>query len=345
LTQSQSEEREREGETWWSRVSRGIVLDFASTIAVLYAIGLLIVNLDLARYGVVAVDLARPEYIMVGLLWALLVTLTITAIWYEIWFVRDRLRPIARYPYFAATGGRTALLFVALVDPAISALYVLSLMIVCGHADDFRFAFSPKFINLVLGLLLQSVLIIFAAWIFINLLPTMTGKRKSILVSVSALPEQSRYARILAFFIVTSASIGFGLIGLIVYSSVVFSQIPREWGGDMKPIVEVFLTERLPVFVGNKDIPLTIDGKRIGPVICIQETDRTLMIVSLNHPDRRDQLSETIAIDRKLVTAVVYEGRYAPSPSSSPNAASSPSSAYTPTSDAQSNASRLRSKK
>jgi len=108
----------------------------------------------------------------------------------------------------------------------------------------------------------------------------------------------------------------------------------------MKPIVEVFLTERLPVFVGRKDIPSTTDGKRIGPVICIQETDQTLTIVPLNHPDRRDQLGETIAIDRKLVTAVVYEERYAPSPSSSPNAASSPTSAYTPTPDAQSNASR-----
>ena len=48
------------------RASRfGIVL-----LGTLYTAGLIIVNVDLARYGLVSVDLARAEYVMTGSLWA-----------------------------------------------------------------------------------------------------------------------------------------------------------------------------------------------------------------------------------------------------------------------------------
>jgi hypothetical protein len=36
----------------------------------LYTVGLIVVNLDLARYGIVDLDLARPEYVLAGALWA-----------------------------------------------------------------------------------------------------------------------------------------------------------------------------------------------------------------------------------------------------------------------------------
>jgi len=77
-----------ENESWWDRVTRDLALDVAATLAVLYAVGLLIVNVDLGRHGVVAVDLARPEYIMVGLLWAILQLFTIAVILFVIWLVR-----------------------------------------------------------------------------------------------------------------------------------------------------------------------------------------------------------------------------------------------------------------
>lgn len=105
-----SGENEYEHESWWDRTVRGLAVDFATTIAALYAVGLLIVNLDLGQYDVVATDLARPEYVMVGLLWAILVTLTIFAIWFVIGFVRDTMRPIALSQYFEAIGfGRTSI--------------------------------------------------------------------------------------------------------------------------------------------------------------------------------------------------------------------------------------------
>src|ERR1019366_7381252 len=89
-----------EQESLWDRISRGLVVDFATAIAAFYAIGLLIVNLDLGRYGLVAVDLARPEYVVVGLLWTILVTLTIAAIWFVTWLVLDVTWPSALFKPF-----------------------------------------------------------------------------------------------------------------------------------------------------------------------------------------------------------------------------------------------------
>ena len=54
--------------------SRREVLDVAAKVAVFvvgvaYAVGLVIVNIDLARHGVTNVSLTRPEYVLVGSLW------------------------------------------------------------------------------------------------------------------------------------------------------------------------------------------------------------------------------------------------------------------------------------
>jgi len=45
----------------------------------LYTAGLLIVNLDLAQYGLISVGLARAEYVMAGALWVFLMISTIAA--------------------------------------------------------------------------------------------------------------------------------------------------------------------------------------------------------------------------------------------------------------------------
>src|SRR5258708_29804099 len=44
-------------------------------VGLLYVVGLVILNLDLGRHGLVSLDLARPEYILVGSLWMFLTVL------------------------------------------------------------------------------------------------------------------------------------------------------------------------------------------------------------------------------------------------------------------------------
>jgi hypothetical protein len=329
-------EKQREHENWWDRIASGLAVDFATTIAVLYAVGLLIVNLDLGRYDVVAIDLARPEYVMVGLLWAILVSLTIAVIWFTIWFVRDRMRPIARSQYFEATG--RAALFSVVVTALffVLPLYVLMLMVVCG--GGLNDIFQPWFLNLVMDLVIQASLAFAIVWAFVLFKPLMRGEHRLVLVSASVRPEMAQSARILALFLAIGSSVSLGLAGLFLYTQFVYSQIPREWGGSRKPVVELYLTEKLPVFADRKDIPSTIDGKRVGPVICILETERVLVVASLDYPylsnRRGDSWSnkggETFAIYRKVVTAVAYEGHYSPSSTSSSPAATSPYSTSSP---------------
>ncbi len=322
-----------EQESLWDRISRGLVVDFATAIAAFYAIGLLIVNLDLGRYGLVAVDLARPEYVVVGLLWTILVTLTIAAIWFVTWLVLDVTWPSALFKPFGRAAGLLALVVVV---PSVLAFYILVLGVVSG--GGLKDMFHPWFLNLVMGLVVQSLLIMVTVRVLFLLRALIRGERKSAERRVSILlfpfppsPDAPESSRILALFLAIGTSIAFGLVGFFVYTLFVFSQIPREWGGGTKQVVELFLTEKLPVFADRKDIPLTTDGKRIGPVICILETERVLIIASLNYPYWSEKDAKTFAVDRKVVTAVEYEGGYRPSSTfplplvASPNPASSPS--------------------
>ena len=45
----------------------------------LYALGLLVVTVDLGRYGIVHLDLARPEYVVSGALWVAVVLAPVVA--------------------------------------------------------------------------------------------------------------------------------------------------------------------------------------------------------------------------------------------------------------------------
>ena len=38
---------------------------------------------------------------------------------------------------------------------------------------------------------------------------------------------------------------------LFIYAHGAFPNIPREWGGGEKPVIDLFLTERLAVFVNT----------------------------------------------------------------------------------------------
>jgi hypothetical protein len=62
-----SEAQEEDGGTL-AQISKAAAL----LVGTLYTAGLIIVNLDLARYGIVNFELARPEYITIGALWLLL---------------------------------------------------------------------------------------------------------------------------------------------------------------------------------------------------------------------------------------------------------------------------------
>ena len=214
-----------------------------------------------------------------------------------IWSASDMMLPSPSFESVAPFG-RLAL--IVLLVPLVLMLYLFVLKIVCGDTNpDPQHIFHPRLLKVMFGLLIQALCIGGVVFAFTVLQPIIRNERKLVLVPGSAQPDASGPWRILALFLAMGVSVAFDLMGILLYASLVFSEIPREWGGGAKPVVELFLTERLPVFADRKDIPSSPDGKRIGPVICILETDRILIIASLNHPDSTKQDHETIAVDRK----------------------------------------------
>jgi hypothetical protein len=286
-------ESQRDRETLWDRITRGLVVDVATAIAILYGVGLIIVNLDLGRYGVAAVDLARPEYVMVGLLWAFLESLTTVMILIMIWCVRLATAP---FEYFLTS----ALAFVFFLT------YLVMLAIVCGVTDPLT-VFDPWFLKLVISLLVQGAGIVYSAWILNSqAIPVLWGDQRLVLAPhESSDPHPSVE---MAIYLAMGTPIITGLVCLVIYTTIVFPQIPREWGGGMKPVVELFLTEKVPIFSDHKGIASTMDGRRVGPVICILETDRMVVVAPLSHSKELSEQFETIAIDRKVVAGILYEG-------------------------------------
>src|SRR5438094_5894180 len=63
----------------WLQSAAGVA---AVLVGALYAVGLLIVNVDLRRYGFVNLSLARAEYAVTGALWAFLTVVGIAALDY-----------------------------------------------------------------------------------------------------------------------------------------------------------------------------------------------------------------------------------------------------------------------
>ncbi len=74
--------------------SAGLLENLSKTAALLlgvfYVIGLIIVNSELALYGVSSMDLARPEYVLTGALWAFLTLLPVVVVrYYRALFLTD----------------------------------------------------------------------------------------------------------------------------------------------------------------------------------------------------------------------------------------------------------------
>src|ERR1035437_8270601 len=102
-----------------------------------------------------------------------------------------------------------------------------------------------------MGLVVQSLLIMVTVRVLFLLRALIRGERKSAERRVSILlfpfppsPDAPESSRIFALFLAIRTSIAFGLVGFFVYTLFVFSQIPREWGGGTKQVVELFLTDR-----------------------------------------------------------------------------------------------------
>jgi hypothetical protein len=287
-----------------ARTLAGIAQLGALAVGIVYMIGVLIVNLNLGQYGIISLDLARPEYALAGALWAFL---TLAALW----GVQSSLAVFRRFRWDRP--GQWVLLGMAVVFS-----WFAPVLIALGGSGYSPGTDAPWWVRYASGLLL----VITGASVYRIGRICMALSKDPLPLLDAATGQLDRMFSIVPFSFVV-------LLGL--YAAVVYPDIPREVGGGRRPTVEVVLAEATPIDWKAAGVPFSADTKTAGPVMLLLDTPGSLVVVRPETWREREFFriatsARVIALDRKLVAAVVYLPRGALSPSPSPPSGAPPPS-------------------
>jgi hypothetical protein len=279
----------------------------ALAVGVFYALGLLIVNLELGRYGVLSLELYRPEYVLAGFLWTFLVLLTViiaheaSVLTIGKWVFKDNviLSPIGLYLllslflYFLSDTGRIFTLW-GLVSVFVMVLTIFSLFSL--DSADVKYLLDQFGARRVTARL--------ADWNWHN-------------------PNTN-----LPYFLLQM------LVCLAAYSILVFPHLRREFGGGNHPEIELVLSEKTKLPWSTDGLPMSSDGLKIGPVLLLMETDKTVVVASVTDPTVLFGLlpatSDAFVLSKDVIVAYRYISHRAQTRGKSSAGRDSPSARATP---------------
>lgn len=260
-------------------------------LGVLYVAGVVIVNIDLGRYGVVNLDLARPEYLLAGGLWVFMTLVVSTTIQFSLDSAKQRYaaRRWHAWPFL-------------LLDAVILLVTPFLLLQISG-LEGFYTSLSWK-----------SLLIPYAA-LYFNAFGILVFSRRA----TRAWPDESGTLQGLTAFLKRFDYLSFFIFvlgGLTIYATQVYPYVPKHLGGGKKPIILMVLSETpkldWTVVGGLKGE----DGKTVGPVALLSETGAMFIVRDFDpgagrtfFPDSKGH--PAIGVNKQLVSAVVYiVGKY-----------------------------------
>ena len=268
---------------WLQEIARiGVV-----AIGTLYVVGLLIVNIELARYGIVNLTLARPEYIIAGASWIFLTLGTMVG-------MQASLPQMEKHWRSKGWRGWLWLPYDVLVTFVAAPVILLGFL---GTADSIA-------AGLPWSILAGIIVLDWNAWGVTLISNRFRRALGSGLVTTRVTSGAVRWSDF-------SIIIPFLLLGLTWYAISLFPTIPRHFGGGRKPIVRVVLPEAPQPDWAAFGLPRGEDRKTIGPVVLLLETDAMLFV------KRRESCSpwpwpsakgkaQAVGIDKKLVAGLVY---------------------------------------
>lgn len=257
----------------------------------LYTVGIIIVNVNLAAYGVVNLSLARAEYVMAGGLWCCLMIVVLGAYRAVVKAVTEQ---ITRNSYVRMA---VALLCIAVFVPTV-VLYALVLIPRSG-LHSYREACSPVLVVLFNGLMVG---------LLTNLARETLGNDT---LSPAALFRDREYgvgAGRLAIVL-------FCLIAIGLYATVVFPAMPQEFGGGMKPSVKIVFASNAKDWANGLGLPVSDDGRSIGPVDLLIETEGYVVVSHKGRPENsrlrmwlpvRAAAASAVRIEKKDIVALAY---------------------------------------
>jgi hypothetical protein len=243
-----------------------------------YAIGLVIVNIDLGRHGVVNLDLARPEYVMAGGLWLFMTLIAGWGLYAGATFARDRWRE--SYTRLLIWSWKP-IFFVCVVP--------FSILYAFRYADAQEFSWTP--------LLLGYVAVELNAALVVGVVGQVRELRAKPL-SAALIHEVPT----LLFQNVPTM-----LLFLAMYAGIVYPNVPKEFGGGRKPVIYVFLTEMPPVHWSALGYPTVASSRMVGPVSLIQETTGQIVVAPVE-PKFGEWKFGSIGVDKRIISTVLYSG-------------------------------------
>jgi len=254
-----------------------------SAIGALYAAGLLIVNADLAYFGLVSLDLARPEYVLVGALWA---------------FISLPLQLAGTLTAFSLTARRARGFRLTLGRVIVFFFFALLLPLVMVHViADLGSPNSQPFTILRMAAVGGNGAMVIAAGYILRTLhaasQTEPQQRGVVQTSLLAL---SGFAVVLLL-----------IVNLTVYSILLYPEFPKRLGGGRKPYVLVVLTEPHAV---HSELPLSKDGRVVGPVAVLLETGNAVAVIGYDDVRVEQQgvhyNVSAVSIEKKHISGLIY---------------------------------------
>lgn len=253
-----------------TRSFAGLILFFISAA---YVLGIVIVNIDLGRYGLTALDLARPEYVMAGTLWCLLFAPPVVL--------------ISLYPYLRALAR-------VLTRAEETALVVGAGVTAIGIPQIVLAVALPGYVSMP-----YSTQLLYSLSILLVVLPLgligLYGTRTILRMPREPIPVVRLGFLVFAIMVATMTLPG--------YATHLFPRLRREFGGGRKPIVQVHL-KNPPDFPA--DVVAVVDEKRLGPAALLLDTGSTLVIASWDRAAQKVN-GPALAIDKNAVSAITYE--------------------------------------
>jgi hypothetical protein len=288
-----------------ARTLAGLAQLGALAVGVVYMIGVLIVNQHLGQYGIISLDLARPEYALAGALWVFLILAAL-------WGIQSGRAVVKRFRWDRP--GQWVWLGMGVV-----ATWFLPVLIALSGSGCFPGPDAPWWLRYASGLLL----VVTGASVYqIGRIGVALSKDPLPLLDAGSAQLDPMFS-LVPFLVV---------VQLGLYAAVVYPDIPREVGGGRRPVVELVLADATAIDWKAAGVPFSADTKTVGPVTLLLDTTGSLVVTRPETWQER-QLFRTnaraIALDRKLVAAVVYLSRgLSPSPPSPAPAASTPTASH-----------------
>src|SRR5574337_2222702 len=253
----------------------GVVL-----IAGLYAVGLLIVNINLAQYGLVRLDLGRPEYIMAGALWGFFAITTAYC-----FLTVDGKQGLPRVFGLPSSRWRRtiALGFASLVACILFTSIILRAPFVSLEwwrigVVGFSIALNGSFLFRPLRRLQN------------NLAPSVAGQSedgfRQLIASIGPKP-------LIDFAVIT-------LPTFALYAIIAFPELPRGLGGGRPSAVELVLSEMPGLSWSDLGVSVDFERKHVGPVLLLLETDHVLIFTRTQGSQALFSRSEARSEERRV---------------------------------------------